>query len=87
MQIREPAVLANTSDSAWLHKFKVPEQFSRRTMEAIALGNITRGVHIEVIGAVAVQMMQYTTTPTSQVYYVCAHLSFTLALLTYVAYV
>lgn len=40
-------------------------------MEAIVLGNITRGVRVEVIGAVAVQMLQYTTTPTSQV---CVHM-------------
>ena len=57
----------NTNCSTWLHKFRFPEQFSRKTMEAVAAGFICRKVRIEVIARVAVQMMQYTTTPTPEV--------------------
>ncbi len=36
-------------------------------MEAIATGMISKSVRIEVIGSVAVQMMQYTMAPTPEV--------------------
>ncbi len=55
------------SDSSWLHRFKVPERFSTSTTEAIEKGVISKGVRIEIVAAVAMQIMQYTMTPTSKV--------------------
>ncbi len=65
VQISNP-VPNSSGCSTWLHKFKVPERFSRKTTEAIADGVISKGVRV-VVASVALQMLQHTQTPTSEV--------------------
>ena len=57
--------------SNWLQTFVIPERFSTRTMEAIKSGLVTKGMRVEIIAAIAIQMMQYTMQPTSEVHCTC----------------
>ena len=45
-----------------------PDRFSTRTMEAIKSGLVTKGIRVEIITAIAIQMMRYTMQPTSEVH-------------------
>lgn len=64
-------------NSEWLHRFKVPEQFSVSTMEALEAGKVTAAIRNEIVTAPAVQVMQHTMHPTSQVQalFLCNYLS------------
>ena len=54
--------------SNWLQTFIIPDRFSTRTMEAIKSGLVTKGIRMEIITAIAIQMMRYTMQPTSEVH-------------------
>ena len=46
----------------------MPMKFSKKTVEAMEKGMITRAVRTEVINAVAVQVLKHKTYPTSEEY-------------------
>ena len=51
-----------------LGKFKLPERFSRQTMQAIAEKVITKRARTEIISTMAGEMWRYTETPSSSEY-------------------
>ena len=46
----------------------IPKKFSKKTMEAIKLGILTKGMRTEVTNMIAVQMLQETSYPSSEEY-------------------
>ena len=48
------------------HQSFIPSKFSNKTMEAINLGILIKGVRTEVINMIAVQMLQETLYATSE---------------------
>ena len=60
--------IATASHSAvagckWLDTFEVPTEFSFHTNEAIKTGVLTKSSRVEIIGALATRVLQYTRTP------------------------
>lgn len=55
-------------ESVWLHKFTIPKRFSKKTIQAMERGVITKAVRIEIINSVAIQVLQHTTNPTPEEY-------------------
>ena len=47
----------------WLDTFEVPTEFSFHTNEAIKTGVLTKSSRVEIIGALATRVLQYTRTP------------------------
>ena len=57
--------------SDWIHRFKIPQQFSLKTMKALE-GNdkmdITSAIRCEIISSIATLIMVHTITPTPEQY-------------------
>ena len=72
--------LLNLDSKQWYWKWR--RKFSKKTMDSMEKGIITKSVRTEVINSVAVQMLQHTTHPTSEEYTgVCCKLVDTFAVL------
>ena len=54
--------------SSFLSDFEVPKKYSKRTMEAIESGELTKSVRIDIINVLALKVFQYTSNPTSEEY-------------------
>ena len=50
------------------HQSFIPSKFSKKPIESINLGILTKGIRTEVINMIAVQMLQETSYPTSEDY-------------------
>lgn len=48
--------------------YKIPEKFSKKVMDSITEGIITKAIRSEIITIIALGMWQYTTQPTSDEY-------------------
>ena len=46
----------------------MPKKYSKRTMEAIESGELTKSVRIDIINVLALKVFQYTSNPTSEEY-------------------
>lgn len=58
----------SVTTSTWLHTFKIPESFSRATMEAMERGVIKKGARTDIINMVAFKVFEHTSRPTSEEY-------------------
>ena len=59
---------SNSTVSTFRHQSVIPNKFSKKIMEAINLGILTKGMRTEVINMIAVQMLQETLYPKSEDY-------------------
>ena len=58
----------SVTTSTWLHTFKIPESFSRATMEAMERGVIVKDARTDIINMVAFKISEDTSRPTSDEY-------------------
>ena len=54
---------SNSTVSTLRHQSVIPNKFSKKTMEAINLGILTKSTRTEVINMIAVQMLQEISYP------------------------
>lgn len=67
--------MLDVSDDSWLQDFKIPKQFSPKTMECVSTGILTQSSRTEIVQTLATLMWLQTHYPSREAYTtVCARL-------------